>query len=238
MLKPFFIRYGAKGALAKLYGPPRYDHVIEPFAGGAGYIGYWEPPKVTLVEKDQEIVELWDYLKSASSGEIMRLPTNISHVDELPSWVPQPAITLIGFWFNRNPAIPASLRSPWAKNPNKQHRYWSETTKCRIASQVHRIRHWTIIQGSREQAPNIEAHWFIDPPYSGAAGRAYRCNEIDYNALAKWCKSRPGFVQVCEHWGATWLPFDPLATVKTHRARGYLIEALCEIDNRPRRRSK
>jgi site-specific DNA-adenine methylase len=238
MLMPFFKRYGTKGGLAKLYGPPRYDHVIEPFAGGAGYSCYWEPPKVTLVEMDQEIVELWKYLKHVSAAEIVRLPTNISHIDELPSWVPAPAKSLIGLWFNRNPARPAAFRSPFAKNPNRQYQYWSETTKCRMASQVHRTRHWTIIHGSYEQAPNTEAHWFIDPPYSGAAGRAYRCNEIDYEALWKWCKSRPGFVQVCEHWGATGLPFDPLATVKTHWARGSLIEALCEIDNRPRRRSK
>jgi hypothetical protein len=105
MMKPFFRYYGSKHACAKRYGPPRYDHVIEVFAGSAAYSCYCEPPKVTLVEKDEVIVELWEYLKSVSPREIMRLPTNISHIDELPSWVPTPAKSLIGFGFNRNAVL-------------------------------------------------------------------------------------------------------------------------------------
>lgn len=238
MLKSFFNRYGAKRSLANRYGPPRCDHVIEPFAGGAGYSCYWEPPRVTLIDADEEIVELWEYLKAVSPEELLRLPTNIFHLDELPKQTPKAARTLVGLWLNQNSATRANVRSPWAKDPNRQARYWSETTKHRIASQLERIRHWTIIHGSYEQAPATEAHWFIDPPYSGAAGRAYRHHDIDYKKLARWCRRRPGFVQVCEQWPADWLPFDPLHALKTHRARGYSIELLYEIDNRRQRLSR
>ena len=43
--------------------------------------------------------------------------------------------------------------------------------------------------------------------------RHYTHNEIDYVALAQWCRTRKGFVQVCENVGATWLPFKPFAVM-------------------------
>ena len=61
-------------------------------------------------------------------------------------------------------------------------------------------------------APDVEATWFIDPPYQ-AVKRGYHSN-IDYDALAKWCRSRKGLVIVCEQAGATWLPFKPLVSIK------------------------
>ena len=106
--------------------------------------------------------------------------------------------------------------------------------------QVDRIRHWTIIQGTWDEAPDIHAHWHIDPPYNNPAGRLYPCNQVDYLALENWCRQRRGFVQVCENDGATWLPFKPFSIVKTHRARGYSVEALYEATNcsRPHGRSR
>jgi hypothetical protein len=73
------------------------------------------------------------------------------------------------------------------------------------------------------------AHWHIDPPYQN--GRVYRYNGINRRELAKWYKRRRGFVQVCENDGATWLRFEPLSIVHTHRARGYTAEAIFETEN-------
>ena len=58
-----------------------------------------------------------------------------------------------------------------------------------------------------------------------------RYHKVDHAALAKWCKLRRGFVQVCAHDGATWLPFEPFTIVSTHRVRGYSAEAIYEIEN-------
>jgi site-specific DNA-adenine methylase len=41
----FFSYYGGKWKLAERYGPPQQDHVVESFAGSAGYSCYWEPKK-------------------------------------------------------------------------------------------------------------------------------------------------------------------------------------------------
>jgi site-specific DNA-adenine methylase len=51
-MQPFFLYYGGKWRLADRLGPPQRDHVIEPFAGSAGYSVFWEPKKVTLIERD------------------------------------------------------------------------------------------------------------------------------------------------------------------------------------------
>jgi hypothetical protein len=138
------------------------------------------------------------------------------------------AKSLIGFWFNNGLAQPAIRRSNWARQPIQSAKFWSETLKWHLASQVERIRHWKIIQGSYEDCPDIEAHWHIDPPYSGISGRAYRYNCIDHKELAKWCKSRRGFVTVCENDGADWLKFEPVGIIYSHRAKGYSVEAVYE----------
>jgi hypothetical protein len=54
-------------------------------------------------------------------------------------------------------------------------------------------------------------------------------HKVDHATLAKWCKGRRGFVQVCAHDGADWLPFDSVTIVRT--PRGYSGEAVFEIDN-------
>jgi hypothetical protein len=230
-MRPFFCYYGGKWMLAKRYGPPQRPHVIEPFAGGAGYSTYWEPKNVTLIELDPVVYGVWKFLQRVSPAEVMRLPSNVSDVDELPSWVRDEPKWLIGFWFNSGLAKPAVRRSNWARTPSMARRYWSETIKLRIASQVDRIRHWKIIEGTYQDAPYIDAHWHIDPPYDNVAGDSYTCKDIDYRSLAQWCRNRWGFVQVCENDGATWLPFKPFSIVNTCRARSYSVEAIREFEN-------
>jgi hypothetical protein len=109
-MQPFFSYYGGKWKLAERLGPPQSDHVIEPFAGSAGYSTFWEPKKVTLIERDPVVCGVWEYLQRTSPAELRRLPSNISHVDELPPWVCHEARSLIGFWFNS--WAPSTRRSP------------------------------------------------------------------------------------------------------------------------------
>jgi hypothetical protein len=54
------------------------------------------------------------------------------------------------------------------------------------------------------------ATWFIDPPYSNAAGDKYNGTKPDYPDLAHWVTSLQGQVVVCEAAGADWLPFKPI----------------------------
>ena len=74
----------------------------------------------------------------------------------------------------------------------------------------------TVIEGDYTDAPDIEATWFIDPPYQYRGGRKYPqgSDAIDYTRLAEWCQTRRGQVIVCEAEPADWLPFRHLASLK------------------------
>ena len=154
------------------------------------------------------------------------------HVDDLPSWVSQQEKWLIGYCLDHNLSRPGKSLCNWGRNSPKWRNYWSEDIQRRIINQLDRIRNWTIIQGSYEDAPDIEGHWHVDPPYNNAAGQSYRFNHIHYGALSEWCRSRKGFVQVCEAAGATWLPFTRLAVQRSHRPTGFSAECVYEQDNR------
>jgi hypothetical protein len=55
-----------------------------------------------------------------------------------------------------------------------------------------KIKHWKIICGDYSEAPDIDATWFIDPPYKGESGMGYGygSNLINYDKLAVWSKRR------------------------------------------------
>ncbi|MBK9497151.1 MAG: hypothetical protein IPO08_22080 [Xanthomonadales bacterium] len=218
-MKPLFPFYGSKWRDARRYGPPRGDFVIEPFAGSAGYSTYYAPARVMLFDVDPYICGVWEYLIKATPGEILALPdldVGLS-VDSLN--VPQEARWLIGYWLNRGSAQPKKTRTAYSARTERQQLVWSRRARERIAAEINGIRHWTITQGSYEMAPRArEATYFVDPPY-GDKGRYYRCRDVNLTALGAWCVSLPGTVIACEQVGATWLPFRPLASIKSSKGR-------------------
>ncbi len=215
-LKPFFPFYGSKWRDARRYPVPRDGVVCEPFAGSAGYATYFNPRAVTLLDLDPIIVGVWSYLIRVTPAEVLALPDLAvgESVDTLP--VPQEAKWLIGFWLNRGSAQPKKSRTAFSTRTERSQLVWSERARVRIAAQVELIRHWKVSQGSYETAPRDAETWFVDPPYVDK-GRYYRFRSVDYAALGAWCRDLPGFVIVCEQDGATWLPFEPLATIKSTR---------------------
>jgi hypothetical protein len=213
MLKPFFPFFGSKWRSAKLYPAPGRV-VIEPFAGSAGYSCWWEPPTVLLADPDPYICGVWSYLIRVSPREILRLPDLAPGASVLELRLPQEARWLIGYWINRGSAVPKQTQSRYSTRTDRGQLVWSVRARERIASQVDRIRHWRIREREYWQYPNMRHTWYIDPPYADK-GRHYRYNAIDYPHLAGWCRSRRGRVIVCEQAGAQWLPFRPLATIKS-----------------------
>ena len=100
--------------------------------------------------------------------------------------------------------------------------------KERVASQLEYIRHWTVIEGDYTAAPDVAATWFIDPPYQRTGDKIYvhKARDIDYRALAAWCRQRRGQVMVCENDGATWLPFKRLYATSTAMNGAANVEVL------------
>lgn len=215
-LKPFWRYYGGKWRAAPRYPKPRHRTIIEPFAGAAGYALRYPDRDVVLVEKYEVIAEMWRYLVAANENEIRRIP-EVQHVDDLPSWVPQAARWLVGFRMNSATTAPRKQLSAGGKRlaaMGRRFEGWTSATRDIVASQVGRIKHWRVIEGDYTCAPNVEATWFVDPPYNNRAGSYYVHSEVDYAALGAWCRSRPGQVIACENAGADWLDFRSFAVLK------------------------
>lgn len=228
-LRPFFGFYGGKWRDAlRHYPAPKHDTVVEPFAGSAGYSVRYADRKVILGEKDPIIYGVWHYLVHASTADILSLPDLEpgQTVADLP--VDQEARWLIGFWLNRGASRPRTGPSAWMRKGVRPGSFWGERVRSTIASQVDRIRHWQVYNCSYEDLPVTgAATWFVDPPYQ-RQGRHYRYGaaDIDFSALGDWCRSRPGQAIVCENDGADWLPFRPLADVKTTRRHSRSVEVM------------
>ena len=219
-MRPFFSYYGAKWRIVPLYPAPAYPRVVEPFAGSAAYATTWHASDVTLVDADPVICGVWDYLIRVSSDEVRSLPIIAPGESVADVAIPQEARWLVGFWLNQGTTHPHLTPSKWARDDESGRAGWSPTTRERIARQVDGIRHWTVIHGSYQDAPDLEATYFVDPPYQGPPGRRYRYSDIDYGDLAAWCESRPGQVIACEQSGADWLPFRPLIRAQAGGGRG------------------
>jgi hypothetical protein len=214
LMRPMFSYFGSKWNLAKRYGAPVHDLVIEPFAGSAAYSLYWNAPKVLLIDAFPEIVGMWQFLIRASEREIRALPLDFDHVDDLK--IPQEAKWLIGYWIKKASVTGGKSRTAWARlyRHSGDCKVWGEAARERIASQLVGIRGWKALLGDWSSAPDVEATWFIDPPYQ-VAGKHYVFSSVDYDALATFSRSRQGQIFVCENAGANWLPFRPF-----HNSRG------------------
>ena len=90
-----------------------------------------------------------------------------------------------------------------------------------------------IRQGDYRDAPDMEATWFIDPPYQHHGSRYYHGSSgIDYPRLAEWAQSRTGQVIVCEASPADWLPFVPFVTQQSLTG-AVMTELIWESDPKP-----
>lgn len=216
-LRPFWRYYGGKWRVAPRYPRPAFDTIVEPFAGAAGYSLRYYQRKIVLVEKYSVIAEMWRYLIAVKPSEVLAIP-EVEHVDDLPSWVPAGGRALVGFAMNAATVAPRKQLSAGRAKLRAAGRVfegWSEALRARVAGQVEHIRHWQVIEGSYETAPDIEATWFIDPPYQKAGVYyAHSADALDFAALGAWCQGRPGQVIVCENEGAAWLPFVRFREIK------------------------
>lgn len=198
--------FGSKYKLARTYPPPIHDTIIEPFAGSAAYaVLHGANRRVILIEKDEAVVTLWRRLLSMTAADVRGLP------DPVPGTVSNDL--LVAFAAGRTTRdTPAN---GFVVSPRMAQRFRPMVN--RVADTVDRCRHFEIICASYESAPNVDATWFVDPPYQSRGGRWDRTRggryrhpntEIDYSELAAWVRSRPGQTIVCEQEGADWLAFD------------------------------
>lgn len=212
MVGPFWRYYGGKWRAAPRYPAPRRGVIVEPFAGAAGYACRYPSHDVLLIEIDPRIAAIWRWLIGATYDEIVSVPDvpDGGTVDDIDA--PPAARDLVGFWCNNGTVQPCKTPSKWHRNNPKSHG-WSAYRE-RIAAHAQRIKHWQLIEGSYADAPDLDACWFVDPPYQTPAGRHYKHSEIDYEHLGQWCDERRGQVIACDQFGSTWRPWNHIAKIQ------------------------
>lgn len=219
-MKPFFTYYGGKYRAAPRYPKPAHRRIVEPFAGSAGYSTRYPDRDVVLIDLDERICAVWEYLINASESDIMRLPDIDSgqSVDDLSLSSSEKMV--IGFWLNKGAAGPCKKPSSWMRKGTHSNSFWGPSIRERLASQVGLIRHWKIINGSYADYEFGESTYFVDPPYQ-QMGVHYKhgAQKIDFQKLGDWCKSRVGQVIVCENTGADWLPFAHFMDAKATESK-------------------
>jgi len=211
-----FSYYGSKGLIVRRYPKPVFDTIVEPFAGSARYSLRYADRSVLINDLDSTIYKIW---KLIQSNQPIDWPDDLERGQDIRELGLSEDITkLLGFGIVQGGSKPANKVTSWAVRD----KIW-ERLKRRINKERPRIQHWQITNLDYQKLPDVEATWFIDPPYQHSR-RRYQMNDIDYSELSEWCKSRKGQVIVCENDKADWLPFEPL--VMTIGQRGLQNECL------------
>lgn len=204
-----FSYYGGKSKIVNLYPPPQFNKIIEPFAGSARYALKYFENDVLLNDTSEYVYEVWKYLISVTSNDILSLPDVPSYVN-VYEYADTKNLTdaekyLIGFCLCRGKAKPR--KTGHAQNS------WNKD-KVRIAENLYKVKHWKVSNISYLDIPNEKATWFIDPPYIDKAvktnGGRYPHYEINYNDLSRFVHTRKGQVIACEGSRAYYLPFQYL----------------------------
>ena len=217
--------FGNKGEIAELYPKPKFKKIIEPFAGSARYSLLHFESDVLLVDKYNVVVDIWRWLQQCSREDILKLP-RLRQGERLSdySFDCKEARDLLGFLIGSNVPSPKKQATGIVAH-RKNHINYQLVS---IANNLFKIKHWEIRLGDYSDIQNVEATWYIDPPYQvkGGDGYVYGNKDIDYSRLGEWCKSREGQVIVCESLPADWLPFRGLKR-KSNGMRGtWTMEAI------------
>lgn len=207
-----FSYYGSKSKIVHLYPTPKFDKIIEPFAGSARYsLRFWEKD-ILLVDKFDVIVNIWNWLKQCNKNDILSLPI-LKQGQKLSDYnLNKEAKDLIYYCSTGGGGSRTGDKITCSENDNFNS--WAKD-KIRIAENLYKIKHWNIKLADYNDLENETATWFIDPPYMfGGYKYKFSSNKLDFESLGNWCKSRNGQIIVCENTKANWLPFKPMVKMQ------------------------
>jgi hypothetical protein len=213
-IKAPFSYYGGKSKIAHVYPRPQYGLIIEPFAGSAAYS--W---------RHREGHDVWVNDLDPRTHAIWRFLTRSDALAQVHQWVPDTVtagtkvLDLVLEELADDGLIElmrseANQGTQGAKGVHDQ--ITKMGAKCwklrrKMEQVIPAVSTWHVTNLDYKELPDVEATWFVDPPYSNIAGGRYRTGSgLDYGELADWVRSRKGQVIVCENAGANWLPFRPL----------------------------
>jgi len=220
---PLFKWFGSKWTASKHYPTPKYESVIEPFAGGAGYSLRHFATKVTIAETDPHISQLWKWIVTeATETDVRAIPLGLPiGTDIREIGLSDGQALLLKTWQRTNNVGSCWTISSWGNLSGQ----WTENTRSRVASEIHLVKHWTVVDDGLALMKNhLEpATWFVDPPYF--SNYKYRQDLLDYTKLGTTVRNLLGQVIVCEarcpvtNEIPPWLPFVDSHCVVTSRRK-------------------
>ena len=162
-----FSYYGGKSKLAHLYPAPRYDRIIEPFAGGASYSLRYHDRQVHLNDFNEKTFQLWDFLISPGALDVIHryVPATVQQGDNVYERVP----------VRSHPGLMELMVSECAQGSYGAKgcgkivtefgvKNWNRSFMARLDYWLPRIAHWTISYGKYSALDDCYATWFVDPP--------------------------------------------------------------------------
>jgi len=214
-----FSYFGSKFNIARYYPAPRYPLIIEPFCGAAWY-SLHHGGNVWLNDINWRVVEMWRWMIGATPEQVEALPDPEPGDDIAKFNLPRPQRMLLSHSMNKGSQYGKRTYSGWAAEDDAVGAF-----KRRLLQYLPMIRNWKVTHQDYRKLENIEACWFIDPPYQHS-GHHYPHPIKDYGDLADWCRTRKGQVIVCEDDFADWLPFKPFKRVKWGRMKYSRLEVI------------
>lgn len=218
-----FYYYGGKAGRARAYPPPRCRTIVEPFAGSAGYSMYHlaNVDRVVLVEANERVVDVWRRLLAMTPAEVLAL--------QIPAVGTTTSDPLMMMASASNAVAGCQQMTVTDRMPQAIVQMLRRVARL-LPAAAQKVE---ILHGDYTEAPELEATWFVDPPYQvqegtirGAGYGAHSAAGIDFAALGAWTKDREGQVIACEAIGATWLPFVPLYGMTDTVAAGRRLEVM------------
>lgn len=208
--------YGGKSKIAHLYPAPQHNLIVEPFAGSAAYAWLHRrdqsgvPRMVWLNDLDPRTFSIWKFLTSEGASDIVEsyVPETVEKGQKVSELIPADYPGLVEIC-----RAEANQGTQGAKGVHDQ--ITSMGAKCwkvkrKLKEVIPEVANWKVTNCNYADLANLEATWFVDPPYSNAAGSRYRTSDIAYDHLGWWCLNRQGQTIVCENAGANWLEFQPM----------------------------
>lgn len=205
--------YGGKSKIAHLYPSPDYKQIIEPFCGSASYAVRYSTHNVWINDLNEDTFHMWEFLISPhAEADIKRfvpeaIPTGLTIGELVPKDAPYGLQLIMHYQ-----AVHGTGGTKRRPEHNQVARFgvvrWP-VVRPRLLWIAARVKHWKVTNLDYRDLPNVEATWFVDPPYNNKAGNVYAIggDTIDFVELGKWCMERTGNIIVCENEGADWLPF-------------------------------
>jgi len=222
-IHPLFKWFGSKWQSAKHYPEPRWNTIVEPYAGSAGYALNYCDRNVLIWEDDPNLMQLWLWLiEDATQSNVLDIPVGLPvGTDILSLGLSLGQALLLKHWQRTNNAGDCWTISPWGDKPGQ----WTANTRARVAEEVSAVKHWNFLVDPGFAPDN--STWFIDPPYQYNYRYRTGLPPFSHELLASFVKRLPRQAQIicceaaCPKTGVvpSYLPFSPSHRSVTSRRK-------------------